>query len=402
METNKNKITIPIVFLSIYIIFTFVPVLYSYLPIFGTIKIVFIAGLGLLISYLFNSRKYKNNNAWKNPIFKSWIVFLFLLLLGIIVSLDRGLTISIFQTIAKYFLVLMIMVKIIDSQPRLDFLIKLFSLSGFVMAVVTVVNYGSGIKYIGSIRGAAIGSGIFADPNDLALFFNSILSFLFYFYFKNNKRFRYLMAIIVVEIAVILTYSRGGFLGSCAVLLGVFYFRKSQRAKILSLILLALVVFVSFAPGQYKDRLSTIFVEAKVDQQTGEYPGRMEAWVDLLPLGMHHPLLGVGAGCSLYMAGKYIKDWHYVHNSFLQVFLEMGFLGIFCYMLFYYIPIKQYSAAKRYGQKTGIDENVDRYQFIIVSLIGFAITAFFLPQAFSPILPILSGIALIQYELTDK
>jgi len=403
MESTKNKLTIPIIFLSIYIIFTFTPVLYTYFPIFGTIKLVLIAGIGLLISYLLHTREYNNLNAWRNPIFKTWSAILFIMILGLIVSPDRGLTLSIIQTVVKYFVVLAIMVKIIDSEHRLDFLIKIFSLCGFVMAVSTIFNYFfSGITFQDSIRGSAIESGIFADPNDLALFLNVTLPFVFYFYYKFSKGLLFLFAIVIVEIAVILTYSRGGFLGSCAVLLSITYFRKAERGGIISLLLVGFIFFVAFAPMQYKERLTTILVESKIDAKTGKYPGRMQAWVELLPVGMHSPVIGVGSGCSWYLSGsRDNSDWHAIHNTFLQVFLETGLLGFWCYLLFYLIPFRHYCKVKPQISETETNSYINRYQFILVSLIAFATTAFFIPQAYSPILFLLSGITLVQYELAE-
>lgn len=403
MKSNGKIVTIPIFFLSMFIIFTFIPVLYTYFPMFGTIKIVLIAGIALLISYLLHPKEYNNLNAWRNPIFSAWLVFFITMILGLMVSLDRGLTFTIIQTILKYLVVLAVMVKIIDSEPRLDFVIKLFSLCGFVMAVSTILNYFLGKTLENGVRGVAIESGIFADPNDLALFFNVTLPFLIYFYYTSKKRILPLLAIIIVEIAVILTYSRGGFLGSCAVLLGVTYLRKAERGKIITLILLGVILFVGFAPKDYKERLSTIFVESEVDPQTGKYPGRMEAWVDLLPVGMHSPVLGVGAGCSWYLSGSRDNaDWHLIHNTFLQIFLEMGLLGFWCYLLFYLIPYRHYRRVKTRVSETETNSIIDRYQFILLSLIGFATTAFFIPQAYSPIIFILSGVTLVQYELAER
>jgi len=356
-----------------------------------------------LLSYFLHSKEYCNLNAWRNPIFKTWIIFIITMVLGLFGSLDRGLTFTIIQAIAKYLIVIAIMVKIIDSESRLDFIIKIYSFCGVAMAGSTILNYSSGINFKSSLRGSAVESGIFADPNDLALFLNTTLPFLFYFYYKSKNRTLPLLAIIIVELAVVLTYSRGGFLGSCVVLLSVSYFRKSERGRILKLILLGFILFVFFAPEEYKERLSTIFVESKVDQQTGKYPGRMQAWIELLPKGMERPVLGCGAGCSVYLAGNRDNgDWVLVHNTFLQAFLEMGFIGFFSYIFLYVIPFRQYRTVKMKAIKLQLNSIVDRYQFILVSLIGFAATAFFIPQVFSPIMFILTGITLIQFELAEK
>src|SRR4030066_238627 len=120
---NTQKITIPIITLLIYIVLTYLPLIYTYLPIIGRLRIVLLSGIFLLISYISTHNKYTNYTAYKNPIFLYWIIFLTLMVFGLLVSIDRGLTLRIIEANLKYFLVFIVMVKIIDSLKRLDLIL---------------------------------------------------------------------------------------------------------------------------------------------------------------------------------------------------------------------------------------------------------------------------------------
>ena len=402
---NDNKtITLPIIFLSIFVLFTFLPAIYTYVPILGVMKIVLIGGIGLLISYFFSSRKYTNYFAYSNPIFIAWLGFLVTMFLGMLTSYDRGITLELIIAQSKNIVVFIIMIKIIDTENRLDFIIKIFSFCGVGMALSTLLNFFVFKNtFQNSYRAMGVGSGIFGDPNDLALLFDVTLPFLLFYYFKSKKRTIPLLAISIVVLAVIITYSRGGFLGLCSVLLGSMIFLKDKRAKIITLVIMATVLFIALAPVEYVERISTIFTEAQVDKETNKYPGRLQNWIEILPSGLKSPLVGAGAGCSLYLFGQLNQtDFILAHNSFLMIFLEMGFLGLGFFIMIFIYPCRQYYQQKNYLHHAGETSNIERYKFILLSFLAFAVTGFFLPQGYSPIIFFLSSIALIQHELAVK
>lgn len=396
---KSNKINMPVFFLSLVIIFTFLPILYKYFPLFGTIRIVLLAGIGLLVSYILTSHVYKNMDTWRRPLFILFVLFFLIMILSLFVSLDRGGTLEVIKMYLRYLIIVAIMVKVIDNVDKLNFVIGLFVVCGLGMAMNTIVNYFfSGFTFLGSIRGSAIESGIFADPNDLALFLNVILVLLFYYFFRGKRKIIFLSSILIVISAIILTYSRGGLLGMLTVFVGLVIFRKSERKKLVLLGIVFALIFIPFVTEEYKERMSTITTEARVDPETGEYPGRMQAWVNLIPVGFRRPLLGVGAGNSVYLAGEHTQSWHLAHNSFLQAFLDLGLLGFAIFSTLFVLPFRQYQKLKK-NHTEEVKHHIDRYQFLLISLTAFGVTAFFLPQAYSVILPFLIAFLIIQIEL---
>lgn len=396
---NTRTIDAPVFFLSIFVVFTFIPVLYTYMPFFGSLRVVLLAGFGLLFSYVFASGRYGSLHAWKNPLYIVLVLFLITMISGLMVSLDRGKTLEITKMCLRYMVVVTIMVRILDNSRRLDFILKIFAICGFFMALHTITNYFFvGYTFKHSVRGAAVVSGIFADPNDLAQFLCVVLPVLFYFYAYGKRKKLFLIAIVTVIAAIVLTYSRGGLLGLIVVYAGLIVFRKKERKKLVAFGLLCALVFIPFLPEDYKERISTITTEARVDPETGKYPGRAQAWVELTPVGFSEsPFLGAGAGNSYYLAGKYYGHWGLMHNSFLQAFLELGIIGFVFFTLLFVLPFRQYRTVKARSTED-VKADVGRYQLLLVSLLSFAVTGFFLPQTYSVILFFLIGLLVAQNE----
>ncbi len=404
---NNNKlISVPIFAFMIYIICTYFPLIYTIVPLLGKIKIVLIFGVVLLVSYISTAGRYRNVGTWRNSIIIALFGYFIAITLGIFVSHDRGLTLQTIIANLKYLLVTMIMVKIIDNEKRQKLIMVIFMAGGLGMAVSTVLNYTllgkTFVQFdIVSERALAIESGLFGDPNDLAMLFNVVLPFILYKFMKAKNKIMPLIGILMIVCAVMFTYSRGGFLGMLTVALGFLLFQESKKGRYIVIVVIVALLFWSFAPDNYKERILTIKSEAQVDEEMGKYPGRLQAWVDLLPEGLKSPLLGAGAGCSFYLAGHAIGDWHVMHNSFLQAFLETGLIGLIFFVSIFILPYKQYRHLRCKGRGV-FDENTELFKFILLSIAAFAVTAFFLPQAYSPIMYFLSGTAVIQTKLCNS
>ena len=173
----EKRITLPIFLFLLYLVCFFFTHIYTFFPILETIKFLLLVGILLVISYFVTRDRYHNVTAYKHPIFIAWVVLLFIMLFGLIPSFDRGMTKGIIEGQYKYFLIFIIMIKIIDTPKRLDLILGVFVLCGVGMAFSALFG---GIR-LGGYRAIAIEKGIFADPNDLAFLLCSILPFLLFF-----------------------------------------------------------------------------------------------------------------------------------------------------------------------------------------------------------------------------
>lgn len=392
--------------LLVYIVGTYFPLIFTFAPILGKLKIVLLAGVVLLISLITKQHKSTNATAYKNPIFYCWVVFLFLMMAGIFGSFDRGRTLELIEINLKYFLVFLVMIKIVDTPERFQKVLFTFTLCGIGMGMSAIYNYLFGTSghelSTGGFRAVALESGVFGDPNDLALLLNTALPFAAYFFLTKGKKIFPLMGVLIIAVGVILTHSRAGFLGLCMTgLTFIFLFGKTKKKYIFLFLSLAILLW-SFAPDSYKERIGTI-TDWEVDAETGKTGTRLDAWKIGIVEGLKYPILGVGAGSSVYVMGKTANDWHDMHNTFIQVFLDIGVPGFIAYLLLFVMPYKQFKKCKVYIKNIDHPIKFDiLHHMIMTSLRAFAVTAFFTPQAYSPLFSTLTGITVIALELMKK
>lgn len=406
VSTGESTYTAPIFFLLLYIVFTFFPLLYSFFPVFGKLKIVLFSGIFLLASYLGSASKYTNIYAYKNPILFYWVSFTGIMCLGLPTSSDQGTTLTTLITSVKYLLVFLIMVKIVDSNKRADRVLAVIIACGLGMALGGIYTYFFlPESRLQGYRTTALDRGLFGDPNDLALLLNSILPFALYFFAAGKNRKTAAAAIGTIAVAIMLTFSRGGFLGLCVTFAGFFLFVAENRKRYLIPVLAAALAFWSLAPSSYRERIATIAsvkTDAETEAGTVATRSRLEAWKTVLSSGADHWILGSGAGTSFYLSGRGMSDWHSIHNSFIQVFVETGIFGFLSYLFLFTQSFKQYRATRK--NRLAANQNPDsvRFGMILTSMITYAISASFLPQAYSPILYLLTALIVIESELIRK
>jgi O-antigen ligase len=161
------------------------------------------------------------------------------------------------------------------------------------------------------------GTGIFGDPNDLAMSLLLVLPFLFSAILSSSygvlTRLVALGALGMIGYGVFLTQSRGGFLGAAAVA-GSYAYRRFGKGTAVVALLVVVAVGVATGPSRFQT----------IDSREASAQARVEAWAAGLQMLKSHPLLGVGFD-------QFTENHRYVaHNSFVHTFAEMGSVGGFC------------------------------------------------------------------------
>jgi putative inorganic carbon (hco3(-)) transporter len=158
------------------------------------------------------------------------------------------------------------------------------------------------------------GTGIFNDPNDLALAFVVVTPFLVGPLVRRSTRLpaRILAAVVLVPLLVALYYtnSRGGILGLGAALLPYCYRRFGKVAGPV-VATAGLVALLAFGPS----RMNTL------DASESSAQGRVQSWGEGLQMFRSRPIFGVGFG-------RYTDFNELVaHNSFVHTLAELGLFG---------------------------------------------------------------------------
>jgi putative inorganic carbon (hco3(-)) transporter len=245
----------------------------------------------------------------------------------------------------------------------------------------------TGVPGLKRIYGYMGGSGLAANPNDLALMLNLIIPIAAALMISTRSlaaRGVAAIAMLISIAGVIVTFSRAGFLTLAAtgvMLLAVLARRHSNGAGAL-LVAVALVVPV-LVPDSYFDRLSTI-TDIEADQ-TGSAQGRWQDVVVSAGIVAQNPIVGAGIGNDMLALNRYRgrDTYRSVHNAYLQYAVDLGLPGL---LLFAWLHIMCFRTARRLERLARHQEALKSIgplaAGIQVSLVTFFVAAMFHPIAY--------------------
>lgn len=280
---------------------------------------------------------------------------------------------------------------IITSTNRLRILAWTLVLCSIPLAATGIKNYFSGELLSTSVRGFYRiegymgGSGLTGNPNDLALMLNLIipLAGVLVFITRGVNRIVAASALLLSVAAVVLTFSRAGFLTLAAtfvMFLAVLMRRKAPGAA-MGLLLLAVCV-PPLLPAGYTARLSTI---ANIEEDaTGSAQGR---WADTkVAMGVvaKSPIIGVGIGQDvLAMNQERGAEWTQVHNAYLQYGVDLGVPGLLMFAWLHVLCFRTARAVEKRARADAAHRDLALLAAgVQVSLAAFAVAAMFHPIAY--------------------
>lgn len=237
----------------------------------------------------------------------------------------------------------------------------------------------SDIEVVRRIRG----TGIFGDPNDLAMSLVVVFPFLFSAILSRDpglvRRVLGLGALAVVSYALFLTQSRGGLVGLAA--LGAAYsYRRFGRVTAVIVALAVVGVLLTARSSRLQEMTSS--------EESAQ--GRIQAWSAGLEMLKSKPVLGVGVGA--------FTEHHerVAHNSFVHTFAEVGFVGGFFFVGMFFWFFVGNGAARDVAGAAGSTLARDLW----ASCIGIIVCACFLSRQYSPVLylPLVMGAVRMSVE----
>jgi O-antigen ligase len=243
----------------------------------------------------------------------------------------------------------------------------------------------TGVPGLKRIYGYMGGSGIAANPNDLALMLNLIIPIAAAMMIATrNPAARAVAAFVVlVSIAgVIVTFSRAGFLtltATAVMLLAVLIRRRSGGAA--ALLVATALVAPLLVPDAYLERLSTI-TDIEADQ-TGSAQGRWKDVVVAAGIVAQNPIVGAGIGNDMLALNEYRgrATFRSVHNAYLQYAVDLGLPGL---LLFAWLHIRCFRQARRVERLAQTDDAL-RPLGPIAAGIQVSLASFFVAAMFHPI-----------------
>ena len=221
----------------------------------------------------------------------------------------------------------------------------LSSLALLVISIIGVGQYFLGkaeLRWVDAKRFGNIGgrvTSLFSNPNILAiyllLYFPLSLGAAFLSKSKVRWRFFYATTAVFCAFCILLTWSRGAWLG-LALEIFIFLLFYSRKSRIAALWLPPITLLsIPFLPANFRGRLFSI---GDLGESSIRY--RLQTWQGTLQMLKSHPV-GIGVGERAWhviyphFALSGTKTVMHAHNVFLQVAAELGIVGltVFCLLI---------------------------------------------------------------------
>lgn len=306
--------------------------------------------------------------------------------LSSILALYPALAFERFVDVSKIFFMVFLMTSIINTEQRVNLLMRVIGLSlgfyaikGFVFVLITGGEY----RVFGPEATFLAG----ANPLGMAMAMN--VPFLVYL--LRVETIPWLRTIIKAMLvssypAVICTYSRGAWLALAAVTL-ILFWRTRHRFLIFALGGIAGVLASPAIVVMLPDHLHERFDELVNYDKDGSAISRFWNWEFCTRAGLAHPLHG--AGSDFYSPEAYLlyypeflerwpgKVWS-CHSMWFTVFGEHGFLGLIVWLL---LVVSCFVSLRRLRASLSVAENTSWIgncaQTLEASLVGFLVAGSF-------------------------
>jgi O-antigen ligase len=281
------------------------------------------------------------------------------------------------------------------------------------------------IVILGMLSGASperLSAGESYDANDLALILVMTLPLIMYLFSTTRGAVMRLllggMAFICL-LAILRTQSRGGFIALVGVGALILLRTPMSRLNKVLTIAIALVIFLGMSDHAYWDRMGTILNPQSEYESTGG--GRTEIWKAGLKLIAERPW---GVGIDGFVTAEGLSHggfgkWSSAHNSFIQLGVELGVVGMVIFVLLLVTALKQLRGIRALSRDTGhlagkarlkdkaatipFEKNIGVLASTLeTSLLGFAIGGFFVSHAYNALLYTLIAVTICCHRLLQS
>ena len=215
-----------------------------------------------------------------------------------------------------------------------------------LLVVVFVGISGVTLDRLSNVRQSLSGLGLHA--NDLGRLYATAYALLLFTFAATKRRGLKLAlaaSMLLVVAALVLTFSRGAFVGFIIVN-GLFILsRRDPRGFLFGAVMVSALLFL--LPGTLWDRVTAGFggdINALSAGRTGEI------WLPLLPELWRSPLIGNGLSSILWsdaMRAERILQVGHAHNAYLQTLLDMGLIGLALVLAFFGFLLRDFWRASR-------------------------------------------------------
>ncbi len=293
-----------------------------------------------------------------------------------------------------YFPQCLAMYILVQSRGDIESFLRFWIVVYLCMGAITIVHGGRG-------------PGDFTDDeNDAALALIIGVPIAFYglttFFRTGAWRQVAMLTLFVLVVAIVVTSSRGGFLGFVTVVLVIWYLsRRRLRNAFMALLFGALFggVVVSLLPSSFIHE-----VESIDDAQDSTRIERLNTWEVAWYMFKDNPVLGVGAANFPWYVGEYQRQaswWHeggknlqgrVTHSMVFQVLSELGTIGVLLYGYIVFVLPRRLLRMRTLLLRRRADVFAIRLcDMLIASMAGYFVSGIFISVAYYPHVPVWLG-----------
>lgn len=350
----------------------------DWIPGLASLPLAKLVGGGTLLAV---AVRYLPNRDFRFRYFQTWLLlgFAAALFISVPFSFWPGKSLGISLDFLKIIIFYLIFINVVRSVKALKIIAIVTLLCVAVLGFSTIKGYLGG-----AFRAAAeIGSGLFGDANDVAQVFVTVLPLAVFWKLRSPfSDLRFWAFVAFFTAATIVTQSRGGFLGLAAVMFFVLVRGRNKLVGVAMFAVLGLGV-AAVLPSEFAERYKSIGTY----EEDASSMGRIYAWQAGMNMMLTRPVTGVGIGCfevafgeAYRPAGFSFNKWMAPHNTLVQIGGETGLIGLALWLaLFFYcvMALRRLKPAGSEKERIEIDQIRDA---LLISFLGFGVTAFFLTQ----------------------
>lgn len=227
-------------------------------------------------------------------------------------------------------LIFLLMVNTITSPRRVERIAWVIVLAFGYISVRVIADYLRGVNLVEGNRAAGPVGGFFENPNDLAMNLAAFLPLAMMYVKRPGPAAKRLLCAgicVVMLIAIVFTKSRGGMLGTVAMLVAFLLFTRSLTPAVMIALVVGAMVTIPALPSSFWERMSSITDGGK--DPTGSREERRLLMEQAWDLYLQNPVIGIGAGqFQNFGPPGQAKRWRVTHNAYLQIAAELGTLGL--------------------------------------------------------------------------